>query len=65
MIQIHTQMGSQKGTNQDDKESRNHVPTFRCKEMVAFVLEKRRLKEKHGVFLHIFIKLSYGTRTHG
>lgn len=66
MILTHTQMGSPKGTNQDSKESGNQVLKVRCNQEVTFGLEKkRRLKERHDVFLQIFIGLSYRTIANG
>ena len=62
--QTHTQMGTSKETHQDGKESGNQVLKVRCNAVVAFGL-KKNLKERHAVFLQMFIGLSYRTRANG
>ena len=58
--QTHTQRETPKKTHQYDKETGNQVLKVRCKEPVAFGLWKR-LKERHDIFLQMFIGLSYKT----
>lgn len=58
--QTHTQKETPKKTHQYDKEMGNQVLKVRCKDLVVFGLQKR-LKERHDIFLQMFIGLSYKT----
>lgn len=58
--QTYTQREIPKKTHQYDKKTGNQVLKVRCKEPVAFGLWKR-LKERHDIFLQMFIGLSYKT----